>query len=226
MRTTITSAAGVVVAWTVATIATTAWPLTPAVLRIAAADALVIEALMLVVAAPVAGVAIARRRDGAAWRHIAGAAGVFTTVSALAAFAAAAMSGLPMVFAFRSHMALAAVALALTALGAWLSTLCRDLLDACALAVAISVALSAAVLVAGPATARLPQALVDASLLASPPIAVSAAAGIDLLRSEVLYQLSPISHRRFTYPAWSTSAVVYAAAAVVLLAIGRRPSST
>jgi hypothetical protein len=212
----------------VASLLTTAdaWPLPPGVLRIAAADALLIETALLVVAAPVAGVAIARDRSGGVLRRFAVLIGAFVATSLVAALAAAWMSGATMTYALRSHATLAAVALALTSLGAWLSTWCPDILDAGASAIGVSIALSALILVAGPATADLPQAVVDAALLASPPVAVSSAAGIDLLRSEVLYQLSPISHRRFTYPAWTTSAATYALVAVFFLGVARKASST
>lgn len=229
MRTLLASTIAVAACWAAAFAAVSSGsPLTSGVVRIVAADALVIEAAALAVLAPLAGVMLMAHTPGASraaqLRRLALPGVVFTAVSCIAALAAASMTGMTMALAIRSHATLCAVALALTALGALCRTLCRDVLDAAAAAIVVSIAISAAVLVGGPALAEWPQALVDMGLLASPPIAVSASAGLDLLRGEVLYQLSPISHRRFTYPAWHTSVLTYAAAAAVFTAAGFRKS--
>jgi hypothetical protein len=207
------AALAVAVCWLAAFAIDGVRPLTMGAFRIAAADALLFEAMLLAVAAPVAGVGLASVAG------VARAAGAFTLLSLAAALAAALVTGAPLPLVIRGHATLAAVAFALGALGVLCATRLRDPLDAAGLAIVTSVVLSAAMLVAGPATAAWPQALVDAGLLASPPIAISSSAGLDLLRSAVLYELSPIAHRRFTYPAWQTASLTYTAAALVF-AIG------
>lgn len=223
MRTTIAAPVVVAAAWSTSLLATaTVWPPPVGVLRIAAADALAIEAVAVAIAAPLIGVAAARATDPAASGHARAALILrrfapsliaFAIASCIAALLASSATGVGVGMILRSHVTLFAVATALATLGAFCAVRCRDVLDASAAAVALTVTLSAAVFAGGPATGNLPQAAIDLGLLASPPMAISSSAGLDPLRSEVLYRLSPISHRRFTYPAWHVAAASYAAVA-------------
>ena len=70
-------------------------------------------------------------------------------------------------------------------------------------------------LLAGPLIDALPARIVDAALLASPLVSVAAAANIDLFRTELLYQLSPLASLGFGYPSWVTACLVYLVAGTI-----------
>lgn len=181
----------------------------PRLLAITASDALILEAILITFAAPLAGVAIAScRRDGALASLVA-AAGAFVAVSLLAGLAVAAAGGADVAVILQGRAALMAVALALGALGALCASIFRDVLDAAACALLITVTAAGGLLAAGPASADLSESAIDAGLLASPLVAVTSASQIDLLRTGTLYRLSPISHRRFAYPEWWSASAWY-----------------
>jgi hypothetical protein len=188
----------------------------PAVLRMVASDAVVAALLLAVVLAPLAGVILGRT---ALFISLA----AFVATSLTLALAASRHDGVPWMLPVRGHLALACVSAALAAVGALLAVWCRESLDAAGAAVALSVVAATAVLVTGPATADWTESTIDAALLANPLIAATAASDIDLLRSDLLYRLSPISHRRFTYPAWQATTAAYGlfAASCLSLAIVR-----
>jgi len=112
------------------------------------------------------------------------------------------VSGVPWDTAMASHLTLAAAALALAALGAWCGSTFLDPLDAGACSVAVALVATCGLFAAGSLVADLPTPVVNAALLTNPIIAVTSAANIDLLRSDFLYQISPIAHRHFEYPVW------------------------
>lgn len=189
----------------------------PRVLAIVASDAVLIEALLLVVVAPIAGVAIASRAGNArAAMASLGTVVAFAIASSLAIGAAAWQLGaLDAAVLLRSHATLAASALALGALGVFCASMFRDVLDAAAVALIVAVVAALGLLVAGPAVANVPEPAIDTGLVASPVVAIAASAGIDIIRGEVLYRLSPIAHRRFEYPAWHLASLWYLFAAGV-----------
>jgi len=55
-------------------------------------------------------------------------------------------------------------------------------------------------------------------LLSNPLVAVTSAAGIDLMHIDTIYRTSPLAHRGVAVPAWTTACLVYAV--VGLAAIG------
>lgn len=191
----------------------------PAALRSLAADAFLLEAAAVTVLAPIAGAALADRR-----RMLAASVGGFVGISLLAALAASRAAGVPPGFALRGHIGLAIVTAALATLGALAASRLSNRLDAAALALTVSVVASLALLAGGPATAELCETAINAGLLASPPVAITSAAGIDLLRTDVLYQLAPVAHRRFAYPTWQMTAAAYGALAVACVALTPRGS--
>jgi hypothetical protein len=100
-----------------------------------------------------------------------------------------------------------------------------DVLDAVACSVATSLIVGFGVFVIGPAASELPTRLLNLMLVANPLIATASAANVDLFRGELLYQLSPIAHREFDYPAWYVAATLYcvvAAAASLAAASAHR----
>jgi hypothetical protein len=199
----------------VAAIGPGAWSsLTTSLVRAVTRDALLYSAVCVVVAAPIAGVAVtaARRRGaergGAAGsavddaRQLAIATVVLCAVSAALTVARLGGGAETLSFVATSHAVLAAATLALAALGALLGTLLRDALDAAAIALVIAMTAAYGVLVAGAPVGELPAPVLTAALLASPVMAVASAAHVDLVRSDIWYQISPLAHVQVDYPTW------------------------
>lgn len=197
-----------------------AWPTlaAPAVWRITA-EALVLDAALLVVLLPVLGVLGATRRIGTF--SLAVFVGGFLVVSWGMAVTGFGPSGTTLRLATAAHLTLAAAALALLAGGAACARLWRDPLDAIALGLGLTCLVSFGVLVAGPLADILPPGATTVVLGASPVVAVAAAAEIDLLRTELFYEWSPLAHRRLDYPAWWAASAGYLTVAMLGIAFMR-----
>jgi hypothetical protein len=201
-----------------------AWAdVTPSLLRAVTPDALLYSAVGVVVAAPLAGVAVAsfRRRPGVERRRqpalrtvgqLALATAIFSVVSALLTIARLGLDAEAIRFAITSHAVLASVTVALAAFGAWLGSLFRDPLDAAALAVTATLTAAYGVLVAGAPVGELSAPILKAALLASPLMTVATAAQVDLVRTDIWYQISPLAHVRLEYPSWGMMCGAYLAA--------------
>jgi hypothetical protein len=179
--------------------------------------------VFMVIGAPLAGVAVASDRLRSlnlidrntvlrwAWSLT---CALGTSATAFAASSAAlgwattgSTAGLPLLIISRATLWAATVALA--ALGAFCASSFSDPLDAAGCALAVALVVAAGVLVVGPAAAGAPTRVINAALLASPIVAITSAADIDILRGNLLYRLSPLAHIRFDYPAWQTAFGVY-----------------
>ncbi|MES1255271.1 MAG: hypothetical protein ABUS56_06685, partial [Acidobacteriota bacterium] len=209
--------------------------------------ALLVQAAFVVIAAPLAGVAAAAAhagRPGSPVRELPGRSlrATLQTIAlgaTIAAVSSVILSGFVMgrltvpTLLFESRAALWASAVALGSVGALLGATLADPLDAGACALGLAVPVAAGVLVLGPVMENAPTALVNMALVASPIVAVAAAANIDVLRSDVMYQISPLAHTRFDYPAWGTTCgwhlaaglVCFAVLALTLYRTGRIPSA-
>ena len=176
-----------------------AWPaVTAALVRGVTPDALLYTAVCVVIAAPIAGVVVRSNRQ------LLIATAVFCAVSAALTLARLALDADTLRFVATSHAVLASVTLALAALGAWLGSVLRDPLDAAALALVIALTAAYGVLVAGAPVGAMPPLMLKAALLASPVMSVATAAHVDLVRSDIWYQISPLAHVHLEYPAWTT----------------------
>lgn len=191
-----------------------------------ATDALLVNASAVVICAPVIGVmAIARLHattDGplraSGWaiaRYIGAWVVPFVAVSAVVTLYGYGAAPPALGLVAGSHTTLAAAAIALAALGAWCANRLRHPLDAVACSVALALLVAFGILLGGPLVQDLPYPVVNAALLASPLVATAASAQIDILRTETLYQLSPLAHRRFEYPVWQAATAVYLVFAVL-----------
>jgi hypothetical protein len=190
-------------------------------------DAMLFAAGCVTLAAPVAGVAVASRRVAGCWRGGAGhvllrllpAVIAFSGVSALLTLVWSASR--PEVFAYvaTTHITLAAVALALAGCGALCGTWFREPLDAAGFSVAIAVAAAAGLLVAGAPVAAIPGPVVEWAMAASPLIAITSAARIDIVRTDVLYQISPLAHQRIDYPTWYAACAWNLALAILCFSV-------
>jgi hypothetical protein len=166
--------------------------------------ALLWETTALVVIAPLAGVALAVR-DFRGLRRAVIVLALVAGVSMVAAMSAR----VPWQTVVATHLTLGTAAVALAVFGAWCGSTFRDPLDAAACSVAVVLIATCGLFALGSLSADLPTGLVNAALLANPIVAVASAANIDLLRFEFLYQISPIAHGRFDYPAWYLAAACF-----------------
>jgi hypothetical protein len=190
----------------------------PITLRAVAIDMLLIEAILLSVIAPLAGVALA---SGRALMACTGTALLISAAITTVILITAGGGVETLVMIATTHATLGAAAIALGALGLLCGWRFRDPLDASACSVVIGLAVNFALLAAGPAAAALPTRLVNVALAASPVVATMSAAGIDILRNEVLYRVSPIAHLRFEYPDWSVSTTAYLLFAMLCFSVVR-----
>lgn len=188
-----------------------------------AADALLLTALSVTIAAPLAGVSAAsavggrRRAAREVLTTLGGALLMFTAVSALLTWTW--MIGQPAASGFigRFHLTLAAVTLALASWGALCGAWFLDPLDAAACSLLVAVAAAGGVLVGGAAIADLPRPVIAAALNASPVVVLSTAAQIDIVHLDLLYQISPLAHLQIDYPAWQLAGAGYMTMALVCL---------
>jgi hypothetical protein len=180
--------------------------LTASLVRNVTPDALLYTAVCVVVAAPLAGVAVTSTR------RVLIAIAVFCAMSAALTLARLGLDADTLRFVATSHAVLASATVALAALGAWLGSVLGDPLDAAGIALAIAVTAAYGVLVAGAPVGELPPPMLKAALLASPVMSVATAAHVDLVRSDIWYQVSPLAHVHLEYPAWTTVCGSYLAA--------------
>ena len=194
------------------------------------ADALLATAAVSMVCAPLLGVALARRATTTAsfFRQLAALVLAFVAVSALLGLIGHAVPG-GSSHLMKAHIALGAGSLALGALGGLCAVSFRDPLDAAAVSVGVAVIAGAGVLIGGPGVTDIPRAVVDAALLASPLVTTAAASGIDILRTDVFYRVSPLAHIGSEYSEWYAASAAYltfTAACLLSTALIRRRSST
>lgn len=201
------------------------WPLPTAVRWSLAGDAILYTVGGAVIAAPLAGVVASA--NGAAGRLAArwGATGTLT----VAALLFAVTSGLltlgwsagredAVTFVLRSHATLLAVTLTLAAGGAVAAAWLRDPLDAAAVSLLAALLGTVGLLVAGAAAADVPESMIALGLAASPLVAVASAAHIDIVRMDLLYQISPLAHMRMDYPSWYGACAGYLTVALACFA--------
>lgn len=177
----------------------------------------ILEAAILVVAAPLCGVALALRRfrDGrraASWfvaLLVASAAGTL----AVGGWSPDAVRGVLL-----SHATLGVTGLALAALGAWLGSTFHDPLDAAAFSTGAALVAALGLFALGPLGSDLSTGIVNAALSASPIVSVAWATNVDLLRIELLYRISPLAHRQFEYPVWYSPLLWYGTLLLVSVA--------
>lgn len=188
-------------------------------------DALLYSAVCLVIASPLAGVLVGPSRRDAVSRHgspiahavlpLLAATLAFGLVSAALTFARLGLSLETATFVATSHAVLASVALALGALGAACRGFFRDQLDAAASSLVIATVAGGGIFVAGAPVGEIPATLRNAALLASPLMTMASAAHVDLVRTDILYQISPLAHVQVDYPSWAALCGWYLSAGFV-----------
>jgi hypothetical protein len=178
----------------------------------------ILEGAVLVVAAPLCGVALATRRFRAGLPAAALFAGLLAASAAWTLITSWGRSPDALRAVLISHATLAVTGLALAALGGWFGCTFRDPLDAAALSAGAALVAALGLFAAGPLVADLPTAMVNAALSASPIVATASAADVDLLRTDLLYRISPLAHRRFEYPRWYSPLVWYGLLLLVSIA--------
>jgi hypothetical protein len=198
-------------------------------------DALLYTAACLTLAAPLAGVALAAasRESGERLPHrnpggvdalrlirqLMIAVSLFAIVSGLLTWIWSLSRPDALWFVVTTHLTLTAVALALAAVGAVFGSWLRQPLDAAACSLTLAVAAAVGLLVAGAPVARIPRPVVEWGLTASPFVALTSAAHVDIFRMGLLYQISPLAHLRIDYPEWYVAAAWHLSLALVCLVI-------
>jgi hypothetical protein len=185
----------------------------------------ILEAAVVVAVAPLVGVALATRR----LRGTARAAGFFVALLVASAAWGLRVRGwsaeaVPTVLL--SHATLAVSGVALAAFGTWLGSTFRDPLDAAAVSTSAALLAAVGLVAAGPIAVDLPTGLVNLALSASPIVSTASAANVDLLRTDLLYRISPLAHQRFEYPSWYSGLAWYGALLAISVARTARSSRT
>ena len=96
-----------------------------------------------------------------------------------------------------------------------------DPLDRIAAIVVIVVCVLGDAFALGDIAMWMPAALLNLLLLANPIVAVASAARVDIFHGALLYDISPIAHRDFQYPAWQAAAAVYGCIALAAFLAAR-----
>jgi hypothetical protein len=189
-----------------------------------APDALLFTTGCVIVCAPVVGATVTASRRAnvqnrggllSAVALLGAAVLMFTVVSALLTLGWRFGQGGTLGYVTRSHVTLAAVALALAAWGALCGAWFRNALDGAGFSLITALLAAGGLLVGGAVVADLPRGLIAAGLAANPLVSVASAADIDIVRSDVLYQISPLAHMQIDYPAWSLATACYLAVACI-----------
>ena len=178
-----------------------------------APDAVLFTAVFAIVFGPIVGAVVSNA--GGRPATLAAAATSFTVVSALLTLAWRFDQTGAVNYALRSHVPLLAVALALSAWGAVCGAWLRNPLDAAGVSLLAALVASGGLLVGGAAVGDLPRPLIAAGLAANPLVAVAIAAHIDIFRTDVLYQISPLAHMQIDYPTWPGTTAAFVAVAAM-----------
>jgi hypothetical protein len=108
------------------------------------------------------------------------------------------------------HAALTAAVITLVELGRIVHRAVDDRLNGALIALVAGAVLVIGVFAAGPLAGALSPTASTLLLGANPLVAVTSAAGIDLLHLDAIYRTSPLAHRGVALPAWTTACAVYA----------------
>ncbi len=115
-----------------------------------------------------------------------------------------------------AHGVMAVAAAAVVASRAAAGRLLPHPLDAAGLSLTTVAATLTAVLALGPALPPVPVWLIDLLLRVNPVVAVTSAAGVDLLHTDVFYRLAPVAHWQFVYPGTAASVALFGSAAAAM----------
>lgn len=123
------------------------------------------------------------------------------------------------------HAALAIAVLSLAELGRVIRASVADRLAGAMLALSTGALLVVGIFAVGPLAGALSTRASVFALAANPLVAVTSAAGIDLLHLDAIYRTSPLAHRGVALPAWTTACVVYAVVGLAAHGVSRIPWS-
>ena len=179
-------------------------------------------ALVALIAAPLVG-------NHGGWprlpRPITAAAGLLIVASfSILAFS---WRGIPggVTAALLGHAALIVSVVSLAELGRLARAVAADQLTGALVALSIGTMLVIGIFAAGPLAGALSARASAFALTANPLVAVTSAAGIDLLHLDTIYRTSPLAHRGVALPAWTTACVAYAVVGLAAHGVSRFPWS-
>lgn len=198
--------------------------LAPATLAGALTDALLINGALAVIGSSLAGVILAR-----GWSdhlpvlgRLSGLILAFGLTSAAMSFAFGAPAPGALGTVIATHTAMIAGALAFGSFGILCGRVFRHPLDAAAVSLGAACTCTLGILVAGPFAAHAPSRVIDGALLASPLVTIATAARIDILRTDVLYRISPLAHVGTDYVAWPVATAVHVVCTAIFVAATAR----
>lgn len=110
------------------------------------------------------------------------------------------------------HLALVVSVASLAELGRLVRAFIADRLAGALASLGVSVLLVIGAFAAGPLAGDLSTTAGVWLMVANPLVAITSAAGIDLLHLDTIYRTSPLAHRGVVLPAWTTACLVYAVA--------------
>jgi hypothetical protein len=172
-----------------------------------ASNVLIAVAMAMLTAAPIVGAA-------GGWQVLPRSIAAAFAISLFSSFALLAFSWRTIPGGIRAaaygHGALIVAFAALVEVGFITRKILADRLHAAMAALGVGVLLVAGIFAMAPLTEEISPALAQALLLANPLVAVTSAAGIDLLHLDTIYRTSPLAHRGVAVPAWTTACAVYA----------------
>lgn len=174
---------------------------------VAGSNAFMAVAFVVMLAAPIVGVSGGWRALPFSIRLL--LAALILSSFALLAFSWRRIAGGISAAAF-GHVALLISVAALAEIGRLARALFADRLAAAMSAFVIGAVIVAGIFAMAPLTENISSAASHWLLFANPLVAVTSAAGIDLLHLDTIYRTSPLAHRGAELPAWTTACAVYA----------------
>lgn len=190
---------------------------------VAGSNAFMAVAVLALLSAPLVG-------NHGGWRRLPRSVAFFAALIFVCSFALLAFSwrDIPggITAALFGHLTLTVSVLALAQAGQLIPLVVRDRLAGALVALTASTLLVVGIFAVGPLAARLSTSATSLALLANPLVAVTSAAGIDLLHLDAIYRTSPLAHRGAALPAWTTASAVYAVVGLAAYGASRiRPRS-
>jgi hypothetical protein len=174
---------------------------------VAGSNAFMAIALIALLAAPVVG-------NHGGWRQLPRSVAFAALMLLVFSFSLLAFSwrGIPggITAAVFGHIALIISVAALAQAGKLIRLFVADPLTGALVALVASTLVVLGIFAVGPLAGRLSASATAVALFANPLVAITSAAGIDLLHLEAIYRTSPLAHRGVALPAWTTSSAVYA----------------
>lgn len=190
---------------------------------VAGSNAFMAIAVIALLAAPLVG-------NHGGWRQLPRSVALSAALLLVFSFSLLSFSwrGIPggVTAALLGHVALIISVATLAQAGKLIRLFVADRLSGGLIALAASTLVVLGIFVVGPLAGRLSASATAVALFANPLVAITSAAGIDLLHLDAIYRTSPLAHRGVALPAWTSASAVYAVVGLAAYGTSRiRPRS-